>query len=55
MSLTSYRTAPPRAKNHKHQPSENAVAQCYGGKMNNKVSEKYMWLEDQATTYSPVP
>ena len=24
-------------------------------KVNNKVSDQYMWLEDQATTYSPVP
>ena len=32
-----------------------AQAKSDGGKVNNKVSDQYMWLEDQATTYSPVP
>ena len=54
MSLTSYRAAPPRAKFATSMLRwQTAIKQSWCE--SNKVSKKYMWLEDQATTYSPVP
>ena len=35
--------------------SGNPHGAIYGGESETKLGSKYMWLEDQATTYSPVP
>ena len=59
MSLTSYRAAPPRAKNkpsRKLAQKANTISQRKEiNKVGVSLPEHFMWLEDQAATYSPVP
>ena len=59
MSLTSYRAAPPRAKNQPSRQPDQKAKIISQRKEVNKVGVylqvHFMWLEDQAATYSPVP